>query len=353
MRVLDLKLKNFRNIDEIFLCDFEDTNVICGENAQGKTNLLEAIWLFTGLKSFRGSKDNEFLKFGTEKSELSLSFISEKIENDAKIEITERRNATLNNNKLKTPSLLAGKFNAVIFSPADIKIVSEGPAFRRKFLDVAIGQLFPSYIESYKNYVKAVSQRNSIIKDFKYDPSLSVMLDIFEEQIAEEGEKIITLREKYISFLNEPLKEVYSGISRGKEKLSLNYLSTKKENLIEQLKISREKDIYTGSTSVGPHREDLEFKIDGVLTRSFASQGQKRSVALSLKLAEAEVIKKYVGEWPIFLLDDVMSELDPFRQEYILNHIEGMQSFITCCDPSNTIGLKKGKIITVKEGKIV
>ena len=353
MIVKKLECLNFRNIEKEILEPCDKMNVICGENAQGKTNFLEAIWLFTGAKSFRGAKDNEFIKFGAEKTVINMDFISEEIEKESKIEIKEKRIATLNGNKLKSAHSLAGNFNAIIFSPIDLKLVGEGPQNRRKFLDTAIGQLYPSYIEILKKYTRAVTQRNKIIKDLKYDSTVEIMLDVFEKEIAENGEKIMKLRLKYVELLNNFLGNIYSGISWGKEFLDMVYLSTTKDNFCEILKVSRKEDMFSGVTSIGPHRDDLEFKINGFSARSFASQGQKRSIALSLKLAEAEVIKKHVGESPCFLLDDVMSELDPDRQNFILNHIEGMQAFITCCDPSNIKNLKEGKIFNVKEGRVI
>ncbi|MBR6510094.1 MAG: DNA replication/repair protein RecF [Clostridia bacterium] len=353
MRVLDLNCNNFRNINEGKIIPCEEMNVICGENAQGKTNFLEAIWLFTGAKSFRGSKDIELIKFGKEKASINMNFISKEIEMDAQIEIKEKRNFYLNSKKVKSSSEFAGNFNAIIFSPTDLKLVSEGPVFRRKFLDTAIGQSKPAYIEILKNYMRAVTQRNKIIKDFKYDKTLSIMLDVFENEIAENGQKIINLRKNYIEKLNPFLTEIYSGISSGKENLDIEYISNSKNNLEEKLKLAREEDMYSGVTSIGPHRDDLDFKINGFSARSYASQGQKRSVSLSLKLAEAKALEKDVGECPLFLLDDVMSELDPERQNFILNHIRGMQAFITCCDPSNIKNLKDGKIINIKDGRVV
>lgn len=352
MRVENLKLKNFRNIEFCEIEPSEEMNVICGENAQGKTNLVESIWLFTGAKSFRGSKDNEFLKFGESVSEISLKFLSEEIIKDATIKISDKRYAFLNENKLKSPSLLAGNFNAIVFSPNDLRIITDGPSVRRKFLDLALGQLYPSYIEILKNYLRAVGQRNKIIKDLKYDGTLGIMLDVYEKEIAENGSKIIFYRKKYLEILNSFLPGVYSGISSGKEILDTEYITSYSEDFEESLKKSRKEDMFSGVTSIGPHRDDICFKINGVDVRNFGSQGQKRSVALSLKLSEAEVIKKNVGEWPVCLLDDVMSELDPERQNFILNHIKEMQTFLTCCDPSNVKNLKAGKIFFVKDGKI-
>ena len=354
MRILSFSCQNFRNLEKIEINSFDEMNVICGENAQGKTNLLEGIWLFTGIKSFRGAKDSAFLKFGKEKANLNLNFTADGIENEAEIEIKEHRNAFFNNNRLKSPSQMAGKFNATVFSPNDLGLVRDGPSARRRFLDIAIGQLYPSYIAALKNYMRAVTQRNSIIKDYRYDSTLSVMLDIFEEEIAETGTKITEIRKKYIDRLDEFLPNVYSGLSSGKEILETEYISAvSTENLRQALADSRKNDMYNGATSVGPHRDDIEFKINGISARNFGSQGQKRSVALALKLSEAEVIKKISGEYPVFLLDDVMSELDPERQNYILNHIKGIQSFITCCDPSNVERLKNGKIFEIRNGRIV
>lgn len=353
MKVLNLECKNFRNLENINISPCQQMNVIWGENAQGKTNLIEAIWLFTGAKSFRNSKDNVFLRFGAQKAVCSLDFKSEGIENNAKIEFTDKRIAFLGENKLKSTASLAGKFNAVVFSPLDLNLVSGGPSERRKFLDLSIGQIYPSFINILKSYIRAVTQRNKIIKDYKYDSTVSVMLSVFEEEIAVNGIKIIEFRKRYIEILNEFLPKIYDGISNGKEILETAYISKSGENLLEELNKSRKEDMYSGVTSVGPHRDDIDFKINGLSVKGFGSQGQKRSVALALKLAQAEVLKNKTGEFPVILLDDVMSELDKNRQNFILNHIEGMQSFLTCCDKSNFENLKYGKVFNIKNGGVV
>ena len=352
MKILNLECKNFRNLKNIYLEPCDNMNVICGENAQGKTNIIEAIWLFTGAKSFRGSKDSAFLKFGESKAACTINFQSQGIVNNARLEIENKRTATLNENRLKSAAALAGNFNAIIFSPIDLSIVSEGPSIRRKFIDTAIGQIYPAYIGILKNYMRAVVQRNQIIKDFKYDSTVSVMLDVFEGEIAATGRKIIEFRKRYLELLSQFLPFLYDGISEGKEILETNYISVCSNNLEQELKEKRKEDMFSGVTSVGPHRDDIDFKINAISARGFASQGQKRSIALALKLAEAEVIRKKTGECPVILLDDVMSELDKNRQNFVLNHIENMQSFLTCCDESNFEGLKKGKVFTVKGGNI-
>ena len=354
MKINKIKIINYRNLKEVEISPFSGMNVICGENAQGKTNLIEAIWLFTGAKSFRSSKDEIFIKFGEEQALCEMDFEAEGIEKEAAISIKEKRKATLNGNNLKSAAALAGSFNAIVFSPIDLRLVTDGPAVRRRFLDTALGQLYPYYIDILRKYMRAVTQRNRLIKELRYDSTIGIMLDVFEEEIAAEGKKLIDYRKRYIDKLNKFLPQVYSGISCGKEELETSYVSAiEGDELLNALFDARKEDMYSGVTSVGPHRDDIEFKINGISARSFGSQGQKRSVALSVKLAEAEVIRENVGECPVFLLDDIMSELDPNRQNFILNHIKGMQTFLTCCDPSNVKNLKAGKIFTVKEGKIL
>lgn len=329
-------------------------NVICGENAQGKTNLLEALWLFTGAKSFRSGNENSFIRFGEETGVIKSDFVSCGVNNTVKMVFGEKRVAFFNEKAQNNPSKLAGRFNAVYFTPDDIGIVKDGPDKRRRFLDLNIGQIYPQYIDILRDYLRSVKQRNEIIKNLRYDATASIMLDSFEESIALIGEKITEYRKKYITALNESLPTIYSGISGGREKISLDY--TDKSGgvpLIERLKTARKEDGVTGTTSAGPHRDDLDIKINGINARAFGSQGQKRSVALALKLSSAEVIKAKTGEHPVCLLDDVMSELDEIRQNYVLNHISGRQSFITCCDPASVSRLKSGKIIEIKNGETV
>ncbi|MBQ8739989.1 MAG: DNA replication/repair protein RecF [Clostridia bacterium] len=353
MKVKKLEIQNFRNISDISLEFDDEINVICGENAQGKTNIIEALWLFSGAKSFRNTKDHEFIKFGETRAKIYTEFEMLGVENSAQIVFDDRKTAFLSEKKLQNTSSLAGKYNAVVFSPTDLTLVTDGPDKRRRFLDTAIGQLYPNYIEILRNYSRAVMQRNKIIKDYRYDKTLSVMLDVFEAEIVDMGNKIINYRKKYISVLNNYVSKIYNGISCGKENIEIFYISKNEILNNEIIKISREQDMFTSTTSVGPHRDDMSFKINGISARNFGSQGQKRSVALSLKLAGAEVIKEISGEYPICLLDDVMSELDEGRQNYILNHIRNWQSFITCCDTSNIKNLKEGKVIKIKNGEVV
>ena len=354
MKINSIRIKNFRNIEDIEIFPDENMNIICGENAQGKTNIIEAIWFFTGAKSFRNSKETVFVKFGEEKAKLEINYIFKGCEEKIKVEIeNNKRTAFLNGKKLSSPSLLAGNFGAVIFSPSDLSLIKDSPSIRRKFIDISIGQLYPSFVEILNSYTRAVIQRNRIIKDFKYDKTLSIILDSFEKEIVENGIKIINYRKKYISILEKYVPDIYFGLSAGKEKIETKYiLNCEPEKLEENLKFSRENDSLLGVTTVGPHRDDIDFKINGISVRSFGSQGQQRSVALSLKLAGAEVSKEITDEYPVCLLDDVMSELDPSRQNYILNHIKEWQVFLTCCDPANTNSLIKGKVFNIEKGAV-
>lgn len=351
MTVKNVKIKNFRNINDISFSPDSKMNVICGPNAQGKTNLLEALWLFTGAKSFRGAKENEYIMFEKDEAKISIEFEKNGVFLDAEISIKDRRRATLNGNNLSSVGLLAGNFCAIVFSPQDIELVKDGPAVRRKFLDTAIFQIYPQYADCLRKYVRAITQRNILLKDVYYHSELLSMLDAFDSEIVKNGEKIIEYRKKYITHLKETAPIIYSGISENKEKLEISYIcNCSSEYFAERLKNARREDIKTGVTSVGPHRDDIEFLINGKNARLFGSQGQKRSVALTLKLSEAEILKLKTGKETVALLDDVMSELDPVRQNYVLNHIKNWQVFITCCDPSNILNLSSGKVFTMKNG---
>lgn len=361
MKVTGLECVNFRNIKSEKLEPCEGVNVIYGDNAQGKTNLLESIWLFTGCRSFRSAKDAELINFNARKALLSLDYNGYDREQNISLEIEKGRKFALNGVNLKSPSKIMGEFLAVIFSPVHLSLIKDGPYERRKFLDIAISQLKPKYAVSLSQYNKAVTQRNILLKDIAYHGELYDMLDVWEDRIAFYAGEVVRQRIGYINRLAPFCCEIYGGISNKKEKLSISYVQAcpaggdNKEELYESFKsllfASRKSDIMTGSTSIGPHRDDIEIKIDGLTARSYGSQGQQRSAALALKLGEAAVIKEFSGEQPVALLDDVMSELDESRQNYILNHIKDWQVFITCCDPGSVKNLKDGKAIRIKGGK--
>ena len=361
MKVTSLDVRNFRNIKEAYIEPHEGVNVIFGENAQGKTNLLESIWLFTGCRSFRSSKDSELINFNSTKAELSMDFEAWNRIQEAHLEIGEGRKFLLSGVKKSTTQFM-GEFLAVVFSPVHLSLIKDGPYERRRFVDTAISQLKPKYAASLAQYNKAIQQRNVLLKDLVYHSELYDTLDIWEDRIAFFASEIIRQRIGYINKLSQYTDEIYRGLSSGKEKLTVSYnqqtvvFGDSKQELYENMKAqlfaSRKNDIACGFTSVGPHRDDISVEIDGLQAKSFGSQGQQRSAALSMKLGEAAVVKNFSDEQPVALLDDVMSELDKSRQNYILNHIKEWQVFITCCDPSAVEGLKTGKKLEMKNGQI-
>ncbi|MEE1503581.1 MAG: DNA replication/repair protein RecF [Acutalibacteraceae bacterium] len=363
MTVNSVKIKNFRNIADLSFTADNGVNVIYGENAQGKTNILESIWLFTGCKSFRGAKDNELIKFGEDFAKINLDFCDNSREKKSEITITDKKkNASLNGVSLRSTAELIGSFYAVIFSPVHLSLIKDGPSARRKFLDTALCQLKPSYAEHLAGYKRALVQRNALLKDLHLNSELYDMLDTWDDQLARYSALVIKERLQYVDLLFDYSKSIYSGISENKESFSVFYsknickdISVKDIYLseIENLKNSRKEDILSKTSTVGPHRDDLEILINNVSARSFGSQGQQRSCALALKLGESEIIKKVTGETPVALLDDVMSELDEKRQDYVLNHINDRQVFLTCCDPSQVLRLCGGKSFLIKGGEII
>jgi DNA replication and repair protein RecF len=352
VNILSLSYEGYRNLQPGEIVPESGINVIYGKNAQGKTNLLEAMWLFTGGRSFRGSRDADLIAAGGQRAELNLRFFSEEREQTAQIRVENgRRSASLNEVPKKSASELIGKFFAVLFSPEHLSLVREGPSFRRNFIDSALCQIKPGYAVLLAHYNHTLIQRNTLLKDIPRHAELLDTLEIWDEKLAKYGEEVIRCRMQYIESICEPTKKIYAGISENKENIELTYRKSA-ENLQDALKNSRRDDIYTGHTSFGPHRDDLEILIDSKSARAFGSQGQKRSAVLALKLAEAETLHKKTGEKPVIFLDDVMSELDSGRQDYLLNHLDSCQVFITCCEPDAVKRLKTGALYEMSGGKL-
>ncbi len=357
MIVNSLSLKNYKNILNTAFTFDKNINVIYGENAQGKTNILEALWLFTGMRSFRAVKDSDQIMFGKQKAEIEVSFISCGREQSEKIIFGEKKESFLNGIKQPSVSSFSENYYAVIFSPEHLSLIKGGPAERRSFCDNALCQIKPKFSEYVLKYKKNLVQRNALLKDYRFNNSIEPLLEIFEENLAEIGTKIIIQRLKYLEALKEEAKEIYAGISSNKEEIDFKYVCSFnyenkeqiKEKFLKALKDNREEDMLSLSTSAGPHRDDIEVEINGISARKFGSQGQQRSCVLALKLGEASVLKNKTGEMPIVLLDDVMSELDESRQDYILQRIENWQVFITCCDPNTVSRLKQGKTFCINE----
>lgn len=360
MYVKSLEIENFRNIERAKIEPINGVNVIFGNNAQGKTNLIEGIFFFSGMGSFRGAKESELLRFNSEFFTIDCSFYA--FDRERKISVrssAQKRKISLSDVEMKSYSALCEHFKCVVFFPDDLSLIKRSPDNRRRFLDNALCTLKPGYKKLLFNYKRALLQRNTLLKDiFKFDKmTADDMLDGFDRFIAHYGAAIANQRNIYTKKLCIFADEFFSGLTSGKEKLELKYSGSElfegdaESMLFEQLKQKREEDIKNMSTSKGPHRHDLEVLINGISAREFGSQGQQRSAAIALKLSEAAVLKEYTGEKPVVLLDDVMSELDFERQEYILNKISDGQVFITCCDPKQIAGLKSGKAFFAENGR--
>ncbi len=355
MNVTKLHVQQFRNIEEATVVPCEGMNILYGNNAHGKTNLLESLWLATGGKSFRGSKDKELVKFGAESASVDVRFFGERREQMIRLEIKERRKAQLNGVALSAASHLMGRFPAVIFSPDHLALIKDGPEGRRRFIDAACCQLRPLYIKTLTAYTRVLTQRNKLIKAIKSgeqreDPYL---LDVFDDHLSVSGAQVRMFRKQYIESLSPLATTIYDHLANGREALHIGYEeSDDAAALASALKAARQTDLRAGFTTVGPHRDDIEIMIGGTAARAFGSQGQQRSGVLSLKLAEAELLSRGYYEKPVILLDDVMSELDHTRRDYILNHMDGFQVFITCCEPDTITRLVSGKVFRIENGTV-
>ncbi len=343
MKVEKLGLNGFRNIEELYLYPEAGINIISGNNAQGKTSILEGIWLFTGKKSFRRAKDAEIIKKDEDFCRAQLSFFGEGRSQNAQITLAPKKEIKLNDIKQTSQSSLCGSFAAVVFSPAHLSLVSSGPAERRLFIDDAICQLRPGFSKLIKNYSRCLWQRGRLLSEAAVNPSLLSTLDIWDEYTAHYGALIMSNRERYVERLKTAAKDNHLGISSETEELKVYYSSqigeidnnntdSIKNALLSELINSREQDIREGSTSKGPHRDDLVCLINDMDVRQYGSQGQQRSAVISLKLAEAQLIREVYGEDPVILLDDVLSDLDKGRRAFLLSKLSDKQVFITCCD---------------------
>ncbi len=361
-----LSLENFRNIESLSFSPGEGVNVIWGDNAQGKTNLVEALWLFTGAKSFRRPKDAELVRFGAEYAALRASFFSEGRDQTAEIAFSPSRSMKKNGIEIRSPSDYAGTCGGVVFSPEQMNFFRDGPKERRRLIDTSLCQISPKYLSVLSDYKKVAEQRNSLLKDTKSHAQLLDLLDVYDEQLARLGGILTRARVRYGRSLGEKAREIYEGISGGREAFSAAYMSTVLPEgaaadpemstetwcdlLREKLRAARAADLEHGTTSCGPHRDDLLVSLDEKPAPAFGSQGQQRSCILALKLAEAKLLGEKMGEPPLILLDDVMSELDSSRREYILNSIGGSQIFLTCCDPGLFAGLSGGRTFSMRDG---
>ena len=358
-----ISIRNFRNIERAEI-EFEDgVNILCGENAQGKTNLLEAIH-FTSLgKSFRTSRDEEMLCFGEEFCEVSLDFTDSVRRQNITVRMMQGKRKQIEHNKIKVGRVsdIVGAFRTVLFCPEHLSLIKEGPGERRSFLDIALSQLYPVYLKSLQRYNQILKQRNQLIRAAEDDRgTFDATVDLWSAQLAHEAAVIAKYRYRYIKMAEEHVKRFFGEMTGERETPTLVYLGSSKqspeeyENIekteavyLELLNTRHDREIGAGSTLWGIHKDDIEILLNDKPARAFASQGQQRSLALSLKLAEGEVCAAVCGEKPVFLFDDVFSELDSTRRAYLSGKIGERQVIITTCEPSGIVG---GKMIRVENG---
>lgn len=333
MIIKRLELADYRNYETLDLEFDKGTNILYGDNAQGKTNILEAIYMAATTKSHKGSKDKEMIGFGKEEAHIRTYLEKEGVGTrvDMHLRKAGSKGIAIDGQKIRKAAELLGLCNVVFFSPEDLSIIKNGPAERRRFVDMELCQLDSFYLYNLNHYNKIVNQRNKLLKDMYMNPELKDTLAIWDSQLVSFGSKIVERRKLFVDQLNEIIYEIHKKLSGGKEELIISYEpDVAIEEFEKSLRYNQDRDIRMKQTSIGPHRDDFAFLNKDVDIRKYGSQGQQRTAALSLKLSEIELVKKIAKDTPILLLDDVLSELDSNRQNYLLNSIGDIQTIITC-----------------------
>ena len=360
MRVKSLSLKNFRNYEQAIITPDSGVTVFTGPNAQGKTNILEALHLCCLGRSHRTSRDEELIRWGADSARVQIETKQLDGTHDVTILLskTQKKKKTVRIGARPAERIgeLFGHVCGVLFSPEDLSIVKDGPAERRRFLDMQLSQLRPQYFYSLQRAVRTLNQRNALLKEIARTPSLLPTLDMWDEQLARVGAEIAQNRREAVAFLSDEAKKAHASLTDGREELRLWYISQTAdapdaaEQLLTRLRAARSEDLRRMTTTVGIHRDDMGVTINGKEARTFASQGQQRSAVLSLKLAQLEMAAKETGEAPILMLDDVMSELDPNRRRQLIERIDRVQTFVTCTDLSDLAGARQGAVYHVENG---
>lgn len=357
MYIESLQLKNFRNYQSLDIQFDQGTNILYGDNAQGKTNVLEAIYLCGTTKSHRGSKDKDIIRFKEEEAHICMRIMKNGLPYKLDMHLKKNRSKgiAINGIPIHKARELFGVVNLVFFSPEDLNLIKEGPSGRRRFLDLELCQLDKIYASDIVNYNKIVDQRNKLLKDIASHPRLAGTMDVWDEQLVRYGRRIISKRREFIRQLSEMIKDIHKNLTGGREELGLYYeANVSEEDYERSLYAGRERDLKLRTTGTGPHRDDLCVKVDGFDIRRYGSQGQQRTAALSLKLSEIDLVKKVIHDTPILLLDDVLSELDGRRQNYILDNIHDIQTFITCTGLDDLVNERFliNKVFQVVQGSI-
>lgn len=358
MVIKSIELADYRNYDSLELHFDKGTNILYGDNAQGKTNILEAIFVAATTKSHKGSKDREIIHFDKEEAHIRTYLEKEGVETrvDMHLRSSKSKGIAVDGQKLKKAADLLGLCNVVFFSPEDLGIIKNGPSERRRFVDMELCQLDNFYLYNLNHYNKIVNQRNKLLKDMYLNPDLKETLSIWDMQLVSFGSKIIERRRLFVEQLNEIIYDIHKRLSGDKEELEIKYEpDVETDEFEKKLKYNQDRDMKSKMTSAGPHRDDFSFVIGDVDIRKFGSQGQQRTAALSLKLSEIELVKKITKDTPVLLLDDVLSELDSNRQNYLLNSIGDIQTIITCTGLEDFVNnrFEINRVFKVSEGTVI
>ena len=357
MHIKSLELKDYRNYKELAVDLSPGTNLFYGDNAQGKTNILESIYLAGTTKSHRGSKDKEMIRFGKDEGHIRLILEKKGIEYriDVHLKKKKAKGIAINGMPIRRSGDLLGLLNIIFFSPEDLSIIKNGPGERRRFLDMELCQLHKIYMYHLSQYQKVLKQRNQLLAQISYEEQLIDTLDIWDDQLVKYGNSIMEKRKEFVAELNEIIREIHGRLSGKKEEISVFYESHAGDHFLEQLQARRDQDLKYKNTGIGPHRDDLKIMRNDIDVRTYGSQGQQRTAVLSLKLAEIELVRRKIGDTPILLLDDVLSELDSSRKEYLLDSIKEIQTFITCTGLEEFINrqIAIDKFFFVKNGIIL
>ena len=357
MYITEVSLQNFRNLAQLKIEPSEGINVIYGSNAQGKTNFLESLYFCAMGRSLRGKSDQQLIRFDAEESHIRMMVQRKNLYDriDVHLKKDEKKGIAVNGLPVRKLGDLFGTLYAVIFSPEDLSLVKDGPAERRRFLDMELCQLSKVYYYDLQQYYRILKQRNNLLKEISKNPKLQDTLFVWDDQMAEYGERIIAARKKFLARLDEIAAEKLSQLTGGKDHLQTIYKPNCDAGMLaEKLQKNLERDITFGATQSGPHKDDILFSIDGREVKVYGSQGQQRTAALSLKLAEIEIVKKIAKDTPVLLLDDVLSELDSNRQNYLLDSIGEIQTIITCTGLEDFVNdrFKINKVYKVTDGKV-
>ena len=353
MYIKKIKLNNFRNYQEQEIELDKNINIFYGNNAQGKTNIIESIYLCAIGKSYRTNKDREIIKLNETYSKVDINFNKKDRDGKIKVEISDKKNIYINDIKSKKMSEILGNINIVLFNPDDINTFKEGPSKRRRILDVMISQIRPAYVYNLNMYLKTLEQRNNYLKQIKYENKSEEMLEIWETKLSDYAEIIYNYRKEFAEKIKEKIVDIHKKITDNKEEIKIEYISDfeNKEQFLKILEKNRKLDIIKGYTGKGIHRDDLKLYINDKDIEIYGSQGQHRSSILSIKLSEFEIIKDEIDESPILLLDDFMSELDKERRENFLEDVKDTQIIITCTDKLELKNEKK-KVFYVENGQV-